>query len=122
MDVASKQQKTLKNVLYYGLPVLAILMIAVGWVLFSGSHPELMPAPADVWARFVKTFTKPIAKTSLAGHAWASLRRVLMALRIAWAFGISFGILIGWNKNARHSSAVYLRSSAPFRPLPGFPL
>ena len=45
MDVASKQQKTLKNVLYYGLPVLAILMIAVGWVLFSGSHPELMPAP-----------------------------------------------------------------------------
>ena len=72
MDVASKQQKTLKNVLYYGLPVLAILMIAVGWVLFSGSHPELMPAPADVWARFVKTFTKPIAKTSLAGHAWAS--------------------------------------------------
>ena len=44
MDVASKQQKTLKNVLYYGLPVLAILMIAVGWVLFSGSHPELMPA------------------------------------------------------------------------------
>ena len=28
MDVASKQQKTLRNVLYYGLPVLAILMIA----------------------------------------------------------------------------------------------
>ena len=52
MDVASKQQKTLKNVLYYGLPVLAILMIAVGWVLFSGSHPELMPAPADVCASF----------------------------------------------------------------------
>lgn len=101
MDVASKQQKTLKNVLYYGLPVLAILMIAVGWVLFSGSHPELMPAPADVWARFVKTFTKPIAKTSLAGHAWASLRRVLMALLIAWAFGISFGILIGWNKKCK---------------------
>ena len=39
MDVASKQQKTLRNVLYYGLPVLAILMIAVGWVLFSDSHP-----------------------------------------------------------------------------------
>ena len=97
MDVASKQQKTLKNVLYYGLPVLAILMIAVGWVLFSGSHPELMPAPADVWARFVKTFTKPIAKTSLAGHAWASLRRVLMALLIAWIFaGIRTSVSSGW--------------------------
>ena len=119
MDVASKQQKTLKNVLYYGLPVLAILMIAVGWVLFSGSHPELMPAPADVWARFVKTFTKPIAKTSLAGHAWASLRRVLMALLIAWAFGISFGILIGWNKKCK---AFFGSIFEVIRPIPGFPL
>ena len=59
MDVASKQQKTLKNVLYYGLPVLAILMIAVGWVLFSGSHPELMPAPADVWAVSYTHLTLP---------------------------------------------------------------
>ncbi len=61
MDVASKQQKTLKNVLYYGLPVLAILMIAVGWVLFSGSHPELMPAPADMGA-FCENIYKPICK------------------------------------------------------------
>ena len=115
MDVASKQQKTLKNVLYYGLPVLAILMIAVGWVLFSGSHPELMPAPADVWARFVKTFTKPIAKTSLAGHAWASLRRVLMALLIAWAFGISFGIL---KKKKKKCKAFFGSIFEVIRPIP----
>lgn len=122
MDVASKQQKTLKNVLYYGLPVLAILMIAVGWVLFSGSHPELMPAPADVWARFVKTFTKPIAKTSLAGHAWASLRRVLMALLIAWAFGISFGILIGWNKKCKAFFGSIFEVIRPIPPIAWIPL
>ena len=122
MDVASKQQKTLKNVLYYGLPVLAILMIAVGWVLFSGSHPELMPAPADVWARFVKTFTKPIAKTSLAGHAWASLRRVLMALLIAWAFGISFGILIGWNKKCKAFFGSIFEVIRPIPPIAWIPI
>ena len=122
MDVASKQQKTLKNVLYYGLPVLAILMIAVGWVLFSGSHPELMPAPADVWARFVKTFTKPIAKTSLAGHAWASLRRVLMALRIAWAFGISFDILIGWNKKCKAFFGSIFEVIRPIPPIAWIPI
>ena len=33
MDVASKQQKTLKNVLYYGLTVLTILINAVDWDL-----------------------------------------------------------------------------------------
>lgn len=106
MDVATKQQKTIRNVLYYGLPILAVLFIAVGWVVFSAGHPELMPEPATVWERFIKTFTKPIAKTTLIGHAWASLRRVLMALVVAWAFGISFGILIGWNKIARHSLEV----------------
>ena len=122
MDVASKQQKTLRNVLYYGLPVLAILMIAVGWVLFSDSRPELMPAPADVWARFVKTFTKPIAKTSLAGHAWASLRRVLMALLIAWAFGISFGILIGWNKKCKAFFGSIFEVIRPIPPIAWIPL
>ncbi|MCD7990622.1 MAG: ABC transporter permease [Clostridia bacterium] len=122
MDVASKQQKTLRNVLYYGLPVLAILMIAVGWVLFSASHPELMPAPADVWARFVKTFTKPIAKTSLAGHAWASLRRVLMALLIAWAFGISFGILIGWNKKCKAFFDSIFEVIRPIPPIAWIPI
>ena len=122
MDVASKQQKTLKNVLYYGLPVLAILMIAVGWVLFSGSHPELMPAPADVWARFVKTFTKPIAKTSLAGHAWASLRRVLMALLIAWAFGISFCILIGLNKKCKAFFGSIFEVIRPIPPIAWIPI
>ena len=109
MDVASKQQKTLKNVLYYGLPVLAILMIAVGWVLFSGSHPELMPAPADVWARFVKTFTKPIAKTSL-------------ALLIAWAFGISFGILIGWNKKCKAFFGSIFEVIRPIPPIAWIPI
>ena len=95
MDQISRKQKSIHNLLYWGLPILAVLLIIVGWVSFSGVHPELMPAPQEVGARFVKTFTKPIAKVTLIGHAWASLRRVLLALLVAWAFGILFGILIG---------------------------
>ena len=41
MDVASKQQKTLKNVLYYGLPVLAILMM--GSVLGQSPGADACP-------------------------------------------------------------------------------
>lgn len=122
MDVATKQQKTIRTVLYYGLPVLAILLIAVGWVIFSAGHPELMPEPVTVWERFVKTFTKPIAKTSLAGHAWASLRRVLMALVIAWAFGISFGILIGWSKKCRAFFGSIFEVIRPIPPIAWIPI
>ena len=45
MDRMSSKQKMIRNVLYWGLPVLAILVIVVGWIAFSASHPDLMPAP-----------------------------------------------------------------------------
>lgn len=122
MDVATKRQKSIRNALYYGLPVLAIFLIALGWILFSGSRPELMPEPVTVWERFIKTFTKPIAKTSLIGHAWASLRRVLMALAIAWAFGISFGILIGWNKTCKAFFGSIFEVIRPIPPIAWIPI
>ena len=122
MDVATTKQKNWRAVLFYGLPVLAILMIALGWIGFSATHPELMPPPASVWERFIKTFTKPIAKTTLVGHAWASLRRVLLALVIAWAFGISFGILIGWNKKCKAFFGSIFEVIRPIPPIAWIPI
>lgn len=122
MDGMSRKQKTVRNVLYYGLPVLAILFIAAGWVAFSGLNPDLMPAPAAVWTRFLKTFTKPIAKTTLIGHAWASLRRVLLALIAAWAFGIAFGILIGWSKKCRAFFGSIFEVIRPIPPIAWIPI
>ena len=43
---------------------------------------------------------RPIRELGLLGHIWASLQRVFIALAFAWVIGISFGILIGWNKKA----------------------
>lgn len=122
MDQISTKQKTFHNVLYWGLPILAIILIAVGWITFSGSHPDLMPAPSEVWERFIRTFTKPVAKVTLIGHAWASLRRVLIALFIAWAFGISFGILIGWNKKAKAFFGSIFEVIRPIPPIAWIPI
>lgn len=122
MEQMNGTQKTIRKVLYWGLPILAIVTIAVGWVAFSGTHPDLMPSPAAVWSRFIKTFTKPIAKTTLLGHAWASLRRVLLALLVAWAFGISFGILIGWNKKARAFFGSIFEIIRPIPPIAWIPI
>ncbi|MEG0962136.1 MAG: ABC transporter permease [Lachnospiraceae bacterium] len=122
MDRINQKQKTIRNILYWGLPVLAVLLIAVGWVLFSSYNPELMPAPGEVWDRFLRTFTRPIAKTTLIGHAWASLRRVLLALFVAWAFGISFGILIGWNKKACAFFGTIFEVIRPIPPIAWIPI
>ena len=75
-----KRKKRIHDILYWVLPVLAILCVIVAWVSFSAVHPELMPQPASVFNRFIRTFTKPIGKINLLGHAWASLKRVLLAL------------------------------------------
>ncbi len=119
-DKAKRQR--IRKILYWGLPVLAILTVVLAWVLFSASHPELMPGPVAVWNRLLRTFTKPIGRINLLGHAWASLKRVLSALVFAWAFGISFGILIGWNRTARAIFGSIFEVIRPIPPIAWIPL
>ncbi|MFV0465736.1 MAG: ABC transporter permease [Lachnospiraceae bacterium] len=122
MDQKKNKNKLQNNILYWGLPLLAVACIVLGWISFSSAHPELMPPPADVWRRFILTFTKPIAKTTLIGHSWASLKRVLLALLAAWAFGISFGILIGWNRTARAFLGSIFEIIRPIPPIAWIPI
>ncbi|MDO4764891.1 MAG: ABC transporter permease [Eubacteriales bacterium] len=117
-----KQKKLIENILYWGLPVLAILSIGILWVSFSSVYPNLMPGPATVWERMIRTFTKPIGRINLLGHAWASLKRVLFALLFAWAFGITFGIIIGWNKKARALLGSIFEVIRPIPPIAWIPL
>lgn len=117
-----KRKKTIENILYWGLPVLAICSIGFLWISFSAVYPNLMPGPAAVWERMVRTFTKPIGRINLIGHAWASLKRVLFALLFAWGFGITFGIIIGWNKKARALLGSIFEVIRPIPPIAWIPL
>jgi taurine transport system permease protein len=111
----SKTHKLIHSILYWALPLLAVCLIIIGWVTFSTYHPVLMPGPVSVWQRLIRTFTLPIGHSNLLGHAWASLRRVLIALLIAWVFGIFFGIVIGWSRTAR---AIFGSIFEVIRPIP----
>ena len=117
-----KTKLTINNILYWGLPILAIITVIIAWISFSSVHPELMPDPVQVWDRMIRTFTRPIGKINLIGHAWASLKRVMLALLFAWAFGISFGILIGWNKNMRAFLGSIFEVIRPIPPIAWIPL
>lgn len=104
------------------LSILAVLLIVVGWIVFATLNPRLMPGPAEVLERFIRTFTKPIANTILIGHIWASLRRVLIGLLFAWAIGIGIGILVGWNKWAKALLGSVLEILRPIPPIAWIPL
>lgn len=117
-----KKEKRIHDILYWSLPVLAIFCVIVAWVSFSSVHPELMPGPAAVIERLGRTFTKPIGRINLLGHAWASLKRVLLAPLFAWTFGIFFGILIGWSRTARAIFGSIFEVIRPIPPIAWIPL
>lgn len=110
-----KDNSKVRKMLYQFLPVLSILLIVSAWVIFSAQGNKLFPTPAEVFARLIRTFTNPIAKTTLIGHIWASLRRVMIALVIAWVLGISFGVMIG---SSKYFKAIFGGVLEIFRPIP----
>ena len=75
----------------------------------------LVPSPAAAWDRFILLLEKPIMRVSFFGHIGASLLRVLAALLAAWTLGISFGVLIGWN---RKMDAFFGSIFSVIRPIP----
>ncbi len=117
-----KNKALIYNSLYWALPFLAILFILIGWILFSSENPRLMPNPMQVFERFIKTFTKPIARTTLIGHALASLSRVLLALLFSWVIGITLGILIGWNRKCKAIIGTLFELIRPIPPIAWIPI
>lgn len=95
-----EKQEIRRNNLYKILPVIAIILLICLWFAAAGAENSNFPSPMDIWARFLRICEKPIKGLGLFGHIWASLKRVFIALFFAWLIGISFGILIGWNKKA----------------------
>ena len=95
-----ERREQLQNRLYKALPAASILLLIVLWVAVSANPVSKFPSPSAVWQRYLKLLDRPIKNLGLFGHIWASLQRVFIALGAAWVIGISFGILIGWNKRA----------------------
>lgn len=115
MFYTTGQRTKLQKVIYFLLPFLAIGLIILAYASVQKKMPILIPDAQGLWDRFMKTFTNPIKDINLFGHIAASLRRVLIALCFAWTLGISFGVLIGWNKNCK---ALFGSIFDLFRPIP----
>lgn len=87
-----------RKILLNILPVLSVLLFILLWLWVSAGEDHIIPSPAEVYARAVRLFEKPINHVSLWGHIWSSMKRVLGGLALACVTGIPLGLLIGWNK------------------------
>lgn len=94
--------KKTQNVILKILPVISISLFIFFWFTVSKGQDSLIPSPLEVYQRFQRLLIKPIAKTSILGHVWASMKRVLSGLFFGCLFGIPFGLLIGWNKRFKN--------------------
>lgn len=115
-----ERKEIFRNRVYKVLPVIAIILLILLWVAASSNPMSKFPSPGAVWERYLKLLDRPIKNLGLLGHIWASLRRVFIALGCAWLIGISFGILIGWNKNAMRFLDRFLRRSVRYLRLHGY--
>lgn len=116
------KNKKLKNTIYTILPIISIVLFVALWIILSYRSEGVFPSPVGTWQRFLLLLEKPIKKTSLLGHAWASLRRVLIALIFSWTIGISFGILIGWNKTCKALLGTIFECLRPIPPIAWIPI
>ncbi|MDF1494138.1 ABC transporter permease [Caproiciproducens sp. CPB-2] len=89
-----------RSQIYSVLPFVSVALLLILWFAASSAEGSNFPSPKDIADRFTLFLQKPIKNLSLMGHIWASLQRVFIALGVSWLIGISFGVLIGWNKKA----------------------
>ena len=110
------------DLFYSVLPLLSIALLILLWYWISNTRPDLFPTMSATWQRFMAMQNKPIMRLPLIGHIWVSLRRVLLGLAISLVLGISFGVLIGWNKKLDKLLGTVYFMIRPIPPLAWIPL
>lgn len=113
---------TIKNIIYTIAPAITLVVLALLWMKASSGNVDLVPTPAMVWERFLKTFEKPINNQLIFGHILASLKRVFFALILSLGLGIPLGIMIGWNKTFNAIFGTLFELIRPIPPIAWLPL
>ncbi|MFR5933451.1 MAG: ABC transporter permease [Oscillospiraceae bacterium] len=104
---------SLKKIAYVLLPLSSLIMLVLVWII--GAKSAMIPAPVEVYERFIQLLEHPVSKISVLGHIWASLLRVIKALGLSIIIGIPFGLLIGGNHTF---CSLFKPLFELFRPLP----
>lgn len=122
MTTDKKKKISFMSVLNTILPILSLGLLYLIWVSASRVNSELVPAPAAIIDRLVELFVTPVGGMSLIGHALISLQRVFLALTAASVIGISFGVMMGWNRMFRAVFGTLFEIIRPIPPIAWLPI
>lgn len=116
----AERKQRLRNRVYMFFPFISLSLLVLLWT--SVAKESEFPSPAEVLARLILIFEKPIKGKNLIGHVLDSLARIGTALLFDWTFGIAFGILIGWSKKAKALFTPLFNAFRAIPPLAWIPL
>lgn len=116
------KRKRVLDLLYTFLPVLSLGLLFLTWFWVSSKNAAYVPTPGMLINRFVELYHHPISGVSIWGDIWASLRRVLIAFGAGIILGISFGILMGWNRKINAFINPVFEILRPIPPIAWIPL
>jgi len=117
-----RTKKSLKEIVYRLLPLLAFGILLGCWLLLCSAKPEIIPTPAAVLLRLWDITIHPISRAVLPVHILVSLARVLGAFAAASVLGIGFGILLGWYETFHDLAWPVFEIIRPIPPIAWIPL
>lgn len=91
----------LQNKKYTLISVTSVAVVIVLWMLGSALHwfnPEFVPSIGSVWNAFLKTLNEGYKGYSLLYHIGASMKRLLIAVALAFVAASALGLLCGMNR------------------------
>lgn len=86
---------------YKLISVAAVIALLIVWEVGSVLEwfdPKFIPATSTVWASFLDTLENGYNGYTLWQHLWASMRRLLIAIAVAFVAAVPLGLLAGSNK------------------------
>ena len=99
--------------------------IAIWWWLTGPSElvpPLRFPPPEDVWAKFVRMWTRPYIGSTLLEHILSSIYIVLLGWSVAAVVGIPLGIAMAWWSKLKWIVFPIFQLIRPVPPLAWIPL
>lgn len=86
---------------YQIISVAAVLILIALWEIGSvlnWFNPKFIPPISSVWAAFTDVLENGYNSYSLWFHLWSSMRRLLIAVAVAFFIAVALGLLAGSNK------------------------